>query len=322
MPVIAAFLYRNGKRVREVAIDEKVDCAHDKSEFVWIGIADPQESELRTLQKTYDLHPLAIEDALKADQLPKVDVYGDQLFVVARTAHLDHDDICYGETAMFVGHSHIISVRHGSMRAHSQLRAYLEAAPTLLVHGVDYVLHAILDFIADGYLPMVETIEEEVLAMERRAIDNFLGRAEINRIFALRRELMRFQRVLLPMGEVAGKFVRLDLPCIDPETRPYFSDVLDHVRRVQVMVDDLREVLTSVFEFSNLLEQQRTGAITRQLAAWAAILAVPTAIAGIYGMNFEHMPELKTEYGYYVVLTVIAITMAGLFLWFRRTKWL
>ncbi len=322
MTVVAAYLYRNGKRVREVAIDEKIDCSHDKSEFIWVGIANPLESELRTLQETYDLHPLAVEDALKADQLPKVDIYGDQLFVVARTAHLEDDEIAYGETATFVGHSHIISVRHGSARAHSELRSELEAAPTLLVQGVDYVLHAILDFIVDGYRPMVETIEEEVLAMERRAVDNFLERDEINRIFSLRRELMRFQRVLVPMGEVAGELVRVDLPCIDLEAKPYFSDVLDHVRRVQNMVDDLREVLTSVFEFSNLLEQQRTGAITRQLAAWAAILAVPTAIAGIYGMNFEHMPELKTTYGYFIVLGVIAVICAALYIQFKRVKWL
>ncbi len=322
MSVVAAYLYRNGKRAREIAIDEKVDCAHDKSEFVWIGIANPDESELRTLQKTYGLHPLAVEDALKADQLPKADIYGDQLFVVARTAHLEDDEIAYGETAIFVGHSHIISVRHGSARAHTELRSELEAAPTLLVHGVDYVLHAILDFVVDGYRPMVEMIEEEVLAMERRAVDNFLERDEINRIFSLRRELMRFQRVLVPMSEVAGKLARLDMPCIDPEVKPYFSDVLDHVRRVQMMVDDLREILTSVFEFSNLLEQQRTGAITRQLAAWAAILAVPTAIAGIYGMNFEHMPELKTTYGYFVVLGVIAVICTALFIQFKRVKWL
>ncbi|MFA5962452.1 MAG: magnesium/cobalt transporter CorA [Sphingomonas sp.] len=322
MTVVAAYLYRNGERVREVAIDEKIDCAHDKSEFIWVGIADPLESELRTLQETYDLHPLAVEDALKADQLPKVDIYGDQLFVVARTAHLENDEIAYGETAIFVGHSHIISVRHGSARAHTELRSELEAVPTLLVHGVDYVLHAILDFIVDGYRPMVETIEEEVLQMERRAVDNFLERDEINRIFSLRRELMRFQRILVPMSEVAGKLVRQDVPCIDPEAKPYFSDVLDHVRRVQTMVDDLREILTSVFEFSNLLEQQRTGAITRQLAAWAAILAVPTAIAGIYGMNFEHMPELKTTYGYFVVLGVIAVICTALFIQFKRVKWL
>jgi magnesium transporter len=322
MTVIAAYHYRHGKRVREISIDEKIDCAHDKSEFVWIGIADPTVEELRTLQEHYDLHPLAVEDALKADQLPKIDVYGEQLFVVARTAHLEADEIAYGETAMFVGHSHIISVRHVSARTHRALRDQLEAAPSLLMHGVDYVLHAILDFVVDGYLPMVETIEEEVLAMEQRAIDSFLGRNEINRIFTLRRELIRFQRVLGPMGEVAGKFARQDLPCIDPETRPYFSDVLDHVRRVQAMVDGLREVLSSVFEFSNLLEQQRIGTITRQLAAWAAILAVPTAIAGIYGMNFEHMPELKTRYGYFVVLGVIAATCGWLYVRFKKARWL
>ena len=322
MTVIAAYLYRHGRRVREISIDEKIDRADDKSEFVWIGIADPTEAELRTLQGHYDLHPLAVEDALKADQLPKIDIYGDQLFVVARTAHLEGGEIAYGETAMFVGHSHIISVRHVSARTHRALRDQLEAAPSLLMHGVDYVLHAILDFVVDGYLPMVETIEEEVLGMEHRAIDNFLGRNEINRIFTLRRELIRFQRVLGPMGEVASKLARQDLPCIDAESRPYFSDVLDHVRRVQTMVDGLREVLNSVFEFSNLLEQQRTGVITRQLAAWAAILAVPTAIAGIYGMNFRHMPELDTRYGYFVVLAVIVAVCGWLYYRFKRARWL
>lgn len=322
MTVVAAFHYRNGQRIREIAIDEKVDCASEKSEFVWIGIANPTEAELRTLQESFQLHPLAVEDALTADQLPKVDVYDNQLFVVARTAQLGEDCITHGETAIFVGRSHIISVRHGSMRAHTTLRDHLEAAPNLLMHGVDYVLHVILDFIVDGYLPLVESIEEEILAMEYRAIDNFLGREEVNRIFTLRRELIRFQRILGPMGEVATKLARLDLPCIDKATRPYFSDVLDHVRRVQGMVDGLREVLTSVFEFSTLLEQQRTGVITRQLAAWAAILAVPTAIAGIYGMNFRNMPELTTRFGYFAVIGVIAMICAWLYVRFKRARWL
>jgi magnesium transporter len=322
MTVVAAFHYRNGQRIREIAIDERVDCASEKSEFVWIGIANPTEAELRTLQESFQLHPLAVEDALTADQLPKVDVYDNQLFVVARTAQLGEDCITHGETAIFVGRNHIISVRHGSMRAHTTLRDHLEAAPNLLMHGVDYVLHAILDFIVDGYLPLVESIEEEILAMEYRAIDNFLGREEVNRIFTLRRELIRFQRILGPMGEVATKLARLDLPCIDKATRPYFSDVLDHVRRVQGMVDGLREVLTSVFEFSTLLEQQRTGVITRQLAAWAAILAVPTAIAGIYGMNFRNMPELTTRFGYFAVIGAIAMICAWLYVRFKRARWL
>jgi magnesium transporter len=320
--VLAAYLYRNGRRVREIALDERIDCPEDKSEFVWIGIADPTPDEMHTLQRCYDLHPLAVEDAIKADQLPKVDIYGDQLFVVARTANLEGDEIQYGETAIFVGHSHIISVRHGSARGHKVLRDQLEAAPGQLVHGVDYVLHAILDFVVDGYLPLIDTIEDEVLEMEQRTLGSFLGREEVTRIFTLRRELIRFGRVLGPMGEVAGKFARLDLPCIDANARAYFSDVLDHVRRVQAMVDGLREVLTSVFELSTLLEQQRTGDITRQLAAWAAILAVPTAIAGIYGMNFQNMPELRTHNGYFVVLGVIAATCVALYIRFRRVGWL
>ena len=322
MSVVAAFLYRDGKRVREISIEEPTPCTSDTSEFVWIGLLEPSEDELRTLQKQFDLHPLAVEDALKAHQLPKVDIYGAQLFVVARTAHLEGDHIDYGETAIFVGRSHIISVRHGSARAHTELRAGLEAAPSLLVLGVDYVLHAILDFVVDGYSPIVETIEEDVLEMERRALDSFLARADVTRIFDLRRELIRFQRLLGPMVETCSKLARLDLPCIDPEARPYFSDVLDHVRRVESMMAGLREVLTSVFEISTLLEQQRQGTITRQLAAWAAILAVPTAIAGIYGMNFENMPELSTKYGYFVVVGVIGILCAGLYLRFKRARWL
>jgi magnesium transporter len=195
--------------------------------------------------------------------------------------------IVYGQTAVFLGHSHIITVRQGSTRSHRPLREHLEASPDLLGLGGDHVLHAVLDFIVDGYLPLVTALEEEVAAMEQRTLDTFLGRSEIARIFALHRDMMRFDRILVPMEEVARKLARNDLPCIDGEARHYFSDVLDHVRRVDAMNDGLREILASVFEFSNLMEQQRTGSITRQLAAWAAILAVPTAIAGIYDMRLH-----------------------------------
>ncbi|MEA3387681.1 magnesium and cobalt transport protein CorA [Sphingobium sp. CCH11-B1] len=322
MTVIAAYLYRDGRRIRPVTIDEGIECARDKSEFVWIGVADPSVEEMQTLARTYDLHPLAVEDAIKANQLPKVDIYNDQLFVVARTAHVEDDAICYGETSIFLGKDHIITVRHGSARAHIMLRTELEAVPTRLAQGADYVAHAVLDFIVDGYLPIIEGIEEEVVSMEQTMLDHFLGREEVTRIFNLRRQLIHFSRILIPMHEVATKFVKLDLPCIDAEARPYFSDVRDHVRRVQTMVDDLREILNSVFESSNLLEQQRTGDITRQLAAWAAILAVPTAIAGIYGMNFDHMPELRTRFGYPVVIGVILFICTLLYSRFKKLKWL
>src|SRR4026208_166812 len=191
MTVVAAYLYRDGHRIRPVSIDERIDCRDVKSEFVWIGVADPTVEEMQSLANCYGLQPLAVEDAIKGDQLPKVDIYDDPLFVVPRTAHLQDDHIDYGETAIFVGHSHIISVRHGSTRAHTALREQLEKAPKLLMHGVAYLLHAILDYIVDGYAPLIEDLEEEVLEMETKAIDSFLGRQEVSRIFTVRRELIR-----------------------------------------------------------------------------------------------------------------------------------
>jgi len=322
MAVVAAYLYKNGARVRGVGIDERCDHSQDKSDFVWIGVTNPTPEEMKALQACYDLHPLAVEDSIKAEQLPKVEVYGDQLFVVARTARLDGETIEYGETAIFVGHNHIITVRHGSERAHTRLREKLEKAPRLLMHGTDYVLHAVLDYIVDGYAPLVDDIEEEVLEMEGRAADSFLDREQVNHIFALRRELSRLKRNLEPMEEVAQKLARQHLPCIDDEARVYFRDVQDHVLRVESRVSGLRDALSAVFEVSSLLEQQRVGTITKRLAAWAAILAVPTAIAGIYGMNFQYMPELHAKYGYFVVLAVIIVICLWLYHRFRRTGWL
>lgn len=322
MSIVAAFKYRAGERAEAVDLTDP-ECAQvADNEFVWIGVTDPIHDELRLLQERFGLHPLAVEDAIKANQQPKVEIYGDQLFIVVTTAAFQDDAIAYGETAIFVGRKHLITVRHGSARDHTGLRAQLEASSRLLSHGVDYVLHGILDFIVDGYLPVVEEIEEDVLAIETSAIDAFLSRREVSRLFALRRDVIRFQRHLEPMTEVCSRLVRLDLPIIDSNIRPYFRDILDHVQRVTAQVDGLKDTIAGVFEVSTLFEQQRQGAITRQLAAWAAILAVPTAIAGIYGMNFKHMPELDTRYGYFVVVGVIVLTCALLYARFRRSGWL
>jgi magnesium transporter len=223
------------------------------------------------------------------------------------------EQIAYGETAIFVGEGHLITVRHGSARAHTELRHQLEASPTLLAKGSDYVLHAVLDFVVDGYLPIIQALEDEVLDIERRTLEAFLSHDEVKRLFHLRRDLIRFKRVLSPMSEVCGRLEHLDTPCLDDDVRPYFRDVLDHTQKVEGMVDALREVITSVFEAASLLEQQRQGAITRKLAAWAAILAVPTAVAGIYGMNFEHMPELKWTWGYPAVMAGIAAIIGWLY---------
>lgn len=321
MSVVASYVYKDGKRAREAPLTE-AGLALGEGEFVWIGLYEPSDAEFDVLVERFALHPLAVEDALSAHQMPKVEVYGHELFVVARTAEKIDDHISYGETHIFVGDDHVISIRHGSPRSHTALRTQLEASPDQLKRGPDFVLHGVLDFIADAYVPIVDGAEDSVLEMEQRALEAFLSRNEIRRLFTLRRELLKFRRILGPMEEVANRLQSLDLPCIDPDVRPYFRDVSDHVRRVNSRLMGLTEILASVFEVANLLEQQRQGVITRKLASWAALLAVPTAIAGIYGMNFDFMPELHWRYGYLGVMALMLAICGVLYVTFKRTRWL
>ncbi|MFN3475140.1 MAG: magnesium and cobalt transport protein CorA [Blastomonas sp.] len=326
MTVIAARLYRDGQRVADVDTAQPLPIAGD-GELLWIGLHEPTEAELAPIEQQLGLHPLAVEDALDHRHLPKIEPFGEHLFAVARTVHLEPDEggktqIRYGNTAIFMGRHFIVTVRHGSQRNHSPVRTQLEATPWMLAHGADSVLHAILDFIVDNYLDVIDVLEDRVLAMEDCAFDAFLDREQTAALFSLRRDLFRLQRVLGPMQDVAARCMNLSLPQIDADMVPYFRDLHDHVRRADYRVAGLRDTLTSVIETSGLLEQQRQGAITRQLAAWAAILAVPTAIAGIYGMNFNVMPELRWRYGYFAVVGVMAMICAGLYIRFKRAKWL
>ncbi len=323
MTVVAARRYRDGKFVDEIALGAKPESwPPAKNEFVWIGLFEPSVEELDTVASCFGLHPLAVEDAQLRRQLPKAEQYGDQLFLVLRTAHLEGEEIAYGQTAIFLGEGFIVTVRQGSARAHDELRAHLEAAPQALSHGPDYVLHSIMDFIVDGYFPIVEQLEEEALAMETTASDHFLDREAILRIFAMRREVVRFQRVLGVMIDVAARMANVTMPHIDTNMRPYFRDVYDHVSRAEFRLGGLREILTSVVETSNLLEMQRQSDTSRRLAAWAAILAVPTALAGIYGMNFKYMPELDWRFGYDFALALMATICTVLYWRFRKSGWL
>ena len=321
MTIVAARRYRDGKLVDPALPD---DCAPPaKSEFDWVGLVEPDEEEIARVQRRYGLHPLAIEDALSRANSPKAEAYGTHLFVVARTAAKgEGDTITYGQTAIFLGSDFIVTVRQGSTRAHTELRTELEAKSDRLAEGADLVLHEVLDFIVDGYEPLLDSIDETVGEMEDGALGKFPSQARIRRIFRLRRELRRFERIAGQMEEVASKLATTEQPAIDARARPWFRDVYDHARRAAMRARGLNETLGYILEVAGLLEQSRTGAITRQLAAWAAILAVPTAIAGIYGMNFDFMPELTWRYGYFAVLAAIVLICSLLFVRFRRIGWL
>ena len=321
--VVAAYAYHEGRRVAEIQLGESRTWAREKGDFVWIGFHEPTEKDLRTLQAQFGLHELAVEDALNAHQLPKVEIYGESLFVALRTAELQDGKIAFGETHVFVGEDYLITVRHGASRSYGVVRERCESRPTLMRHGVDYVLHTILDYVVDNYQPVIKDLEEEVDLIEERLMERGgLDPEDISRIYELRRQLMRLRRVAAPMAEVCSRLRHLEMPFMDPEVRPYFKDVLDHVQRVNETIDNLREVLSFAFEAALLLQASRQGDISRQIAGWAAILAVPTAIAGIYGMNFQDMPELSWRYGYYVTLAVIFGISGLLFVQFRRWGWI
>ncbi|WP_421850585.1 magnesium and cobalt transport protein CorA [Novosphingobium sp.] len=327
MPIIAARRYTEGKaHPGELAVTG-VPAHHEalpRGCFDWIGLCDPTPDEMERAARQFGLHPLAVEDALNPRQLPKVDIYGKQLFVVARTAMMGatEDSITYGQTAVFLGPQFIVTVRLGSARAHADLRRALEADSDHLSEGADYVLHAVLDFIVDGYLPIADRFEDVAHSIEEAAVDQFPDPATIRRIFRLRRELRRFERIIGPMEELTLRLAEADLPVIDPSARIWFRDVLDHVRRAMARMQGLKETLAATVETAGLLEQHRQGVITRQLAAWAAILAVPTAIAGIYGMNFDYLPELHWRWGYPMVWALIIVICGGLLWRFRRIGWL
>jgi magnesium transporter len=323
MTIIAARRYQAGKPTGELDLAADGAAAASPDCFDWIGLHEPGAEELALLQRRYGLHPLAIEDATSPSQVAKLDIYGDQVFIVARTASNDQGEmIAYGQTSIFVGRQFIVTVRLGSQRAHSRLRERLEAHPEHLAQGPDFVAHAVLDFIVDGYAPIADMVEEAVLQMEERAIARFPEPSTIRRVFRLRRQLRRFENVVHPMADVCEKLLHEDLPAIDTTTHVWFRDVLDHVARALMRVRGLQETLASIVETAGLLEQHRQGEMMRKLAAWAAILAVPTAIAGIYGMNFRFMPELQWQYGYAWALGVITVICGGLWWRFKAIGWL
>jgi magnesium transporter len=320
--VVAASVYAAGRCISDISIDEAGEWTKKPGHVVWIGLFEPSVELLSRIEVQLGLHYLAIEDAGKAHQHPKIEQYGDALFIVARTAQIVQGQIAFGETHLFVGHGYVVSVRHGASTSYTAVRKRCEACPTTLSHGEDYILYAILDFIVDNYMPVLETTHREVEAIEDRVFAAPLPRMEVQRLYTLRRELLQLRNALAPLAEVCRRLEHAEVKPIDAEMQPLFRDVSDHVSCVKEEVDAMREVLAFTFEASLMVGQAQQTEITRRLAAWAAILAVPTAIAGIYGMNFEHMPELKWQYGYFLVLAVIAAVCGAMFWRLRRSGWL
>ncbi|MCG7391592.1 magnesium and cobalt transport protein CorA [Microvirga sp. ACRRW] len=320
--IVASVAYAAGRRVADIAIEGAGEWSRKPGHVVWIGLHEPDLDLLRKVQREFDLHELAIEDALKAHQRPKLEQYREALFIVARTAQMLEGRIVFGETHLFVGRGYVVSVRHGPSITYTPVRERCEAAPKALSEGEDFILYAILDFIVDNYMPVIETIQAEVEEIEDGILGANPSEDQMTRIYQLRRDLVRLRNAAVPLVEVCRRLEQPGLPGIDGTMHPLFRDVSDHIRRVQEEIESLREVLAFAFEANLMRGQSQQTEITRKLAAWAAILAVPTAVAGIYGMNFDIMPELHSRYGYPLVLVVIALVCGWLYWRFRQKQWL
>jgi magnesium transporter len=320
--VVACAAYEGGRRITDIDIEQAGCIDAGKDGFVWIGLHEPDEPLLQTVQARFGLHDLAIEDAHLAHQRPKLEVYGDSLFIVLRTAQLLDRKIQYGETHIFAGKGYIVTVRHGSSAPYKEVRTRCESVPKMLSMGESFVLYSIMDFVVDKYFPVIHELESEIDAIEDAVFSHGSSRAEIERIYELRHELLLFRRIVQPLQEVCARIMRFDVPLADNNMSPYFRDVQDHVIRVVESIDNLRDLLSAALEANLLLSSAQQNEVTKKLAGWAAILAVPTAIAGIYGMNFKWMPELEQPWGYPAIMTFMGGLCGYLYFRLRRSGWI
>jgi magnesium transporter len=321
--IVDCAVYEQGKRRGgELSLDQAGDAARGGDTFVWLGVAEPSTEEFEAIAREFDLHELAVEDAIKAHQRPKVERFGDTLLVVVKTAsYVDSEEVIeIGELLLFVNPAFIVTVRHGKGEL-GEVRTRIEQRPDLLEHGAGTVLYAILDHVVDGYEEAAQGVDVDIQEVEREVFSP----GETNpaeRIYKLEREVLDFHRAVAPLSEEVDELARGRFEEIPGALHEYFRDVHDHLRRVEGRILGFRELLDGALQANLTQVSVRQNEDMRKISAWVAILAVPTMVAGIYGMNFEHMPELRWRYGYPAVLLVILVACALLYRGFRRAGWL
>jgi magnesium transporter len=325
--IVDSALYRKGVRV-------PVDCtaqdyrslraaADEETDFVWVGMADPTEHELAEVEDAFGLHPLAVEDALNAHQRPKLERYGDSLFLTLRTLwYVDAEDaVETGEISMFVGHDYVVTVRHGKGSELHASRLYLESRQTVLTHGPSAVVYAVCDRVVDGYEAVAASLDEDVDEVERSVFSPQRTNDAV-RIYTLKREIAEMRRAVLPLREPMRQLAFGLVKGIDTQAMPFFRDVSDHLARTAETIDSLDNLLSTAFQghLARISVQQNED--MRKISAGVALVAVPTLIAGVYGMNFDHIPELHWLYGYPFAMVLMVLTSWGLWMFFKRSGWL
>jgi len=320
--LINCAVYQEGQKLSDIPVEEisnwltKPDC------LTWVALRDASLAEMTQMQEEFGLHPLAIEDATHGHQRPKIEEYGDIVFVVMHLLEMHQDEILVGEVAIFVGPNFVLSVRNGSKQDFLGVRERCEREPELLKLGSGFVSYALMDAVVDRYFPLVEALESDLEDVEAQIFERGSARWNIERLYALKHRSSMLRHAVVPLLEVVGKLHGGRVPAVCMSSQEYFRDVHDHLARINGALDTIRDTITTAIQVNLSLVTIEESEVTKRLAAWAAIFAVSTALAGIWGMNFEFMPELKWKYGYPMALGVIG-SIAGILYWrFRRRGWL
>jgi magnesium transporter len=314
--------YQEGAKLSDIpkeAISEYVkrpDC------FVWVGLKDPEPAELEEMREEFGLHELAVEDARHGHQRPKIEEYGNSLFAVLQTVELKDGELHVGEVDVFVGPNYILSVRLHSERGFSDVRARCEREPHLLKHGAAYVFYALIDTVVDRYFPILDTLESELEQIEEQIFLRNTARSNIEALYGLKRSLMTLKHAVDPLMEAVSKLYGGRVPQICSGMGEYFRDVFDHLQRLHATIEGIRDMQTTAIQVNLGMISLNETEVTKKLAGWAAIIGVPTMIAGIYGMNFKNMPELEWAWGYPVSVAFMVAVDIWLYFQFKKTKWL
>ena len=320
--LINCVAYQEGTRLIDLPVEEISDYLDKPDCFVWVALRDPTAQELDTMRREFDLHPLAVEDASHGHQRPKVDEYGDALFVVMQLIEFVGGEMNIGEVAVFAGPNYVLSVRRGSKQHFLGVRERCEREPELLKQGSGYVLYALMDAVVDRYFPILEVLQSELESIEERIFVRGATRLNIERLYALKRKVLQLEHAVSSLLQFSGKLYGGRVPAVCAKTQPYFRDISDHLSRIDASIDSIRETIGTAIMVNLSMVTIEEGEVTKRLAAWAAIFAVATAFAGIWGMNFEIMPELKLQWGYPAALSLILDSSTFLCWRFRRSGWL
>ncbi|HYR36236.1 MAG TPA: magnesium/cobalt transporter CorA [Burkholderiales bacterium] len=320
--LINCVAYEEGRKLADIDRRDIRNYLQRPGCFVWVALRDATEEELAEMQEEFELHPLAVEDARHGHQRPKIEEYGDLLFVVINTVDVVGEELRIGEVDIFVGRNFVLSVRQHSEQGFLGVRARAEREPELLRNGSGYVLYALMDATVDRYFPVLDAVETELESMEQQLFAVKDPRSNIESLYYVKQKLTTLKHVTGPLLEYSGKLFGGRVPQVCTGLGEYFRDVYDHLVRLNQSIDAARDTVTTAIQVNLAMVQISDSEVTKRLAAYAALVAVPTMIVGIYGMNFEHMPELKWTYGYPLVVAVMAALDGYLFYRFRKAGWL